>query len=105
MTQVADKPAPTTAKKKEDLLSDLKFALTAEFPELGKCGRVELRPLWTPGKDDEDFSAVKKTRVRVNGWTRKDREETITFSRFVVAWMGEKGVQYRVAKDRDSVLP
>lgn len=83
MTQVTEKSTPKTDIDH----AALQFALCGEFPKLAECDRVDMKPLWS--LDDN------KMCYRVNGWTR-GKGETITFSRFVIAWQGEKGIQYQV---------
>jgi len=97
MTQVKDKPTQIdTTTLKEISPYTLRLALYEEFPKLSYNDRVDVIPLWTPGDNDPDFDGEKKTRYRVNGWTHNGKEMLITFSCFVIAWQGEKGVQYQV---------
>lgn len=74
----------TKEEKSPNLLVDLKAALMSEFRILWTCSRVDLRFMWA-GED-------KKARFRINGWI----DERVVFSRFVIGWKGDKGVQYKI---------
>jgi len=88
--EVADEYQATQAKRKNDnpdkdtLHVSLKRALMAEFPELWDCLKIDVRFLWA-GNDG-------RNRYRLNGWV----EHQIIFSRFVVGWMEDKGVQFEI---------
>lgn len=93
-TQVTAAPAVKSACTDDTLLRELRSALCAEFSvELQECFPIIVNLLWK-------IKGTNKMCCRVNGFKHRSSGNLVGFSRFVVAWPGEDGVQYRVVPDK-----
>ena len=69
------------------IAAKLKQAIMIEFPKLEDMDKVDVRFLFE--RDDQ-------IRFRINGWKDVRESPNIVFSKYVVAWMEESGLKYKV---------